>query len=495
MTDRTTKRPSVTLAAILLVLSMLILIIGIGVLKYPGQLMLIMAGALLTISAVFHGSTFDEVISTMSTKIKKALPAILILLSIGLLIGSWISAGTIPFLVYYGLTFIDPQFIFIMAFVITAIVSTCTGTSWGSAGTVGVALMSVAATLDVSLAITAGAVISGAYFGDKLSPLSDTTIMSALSVEVSVYDHIRHMLYTNIPSAVIAAIVFTTLGINSNNSNVSVEEVTSMLNTLSDLFHLNLVVLLPAIVVIVGSLMKKNPLLVIISSSFTAMLLAIFLQGAPLGIVFSTLADGFSVKSLESYIPGLDSSTLPESVVSLMERGGLASMYAPTFIVFCAFFFASALEQSQVLVVFLEKVTSYLKSTGSVIFTSLVTGFSIVVCTSNSYVTFFLMKDLFGELYKKQRLHRMNLSRSMEDSITVTEALMPWTVSGVFMATTLGVENFEFLPFAIFNLGGFVFSALYAFLSPVTKGFGIRKLSETDSEPTPTSQGTDVTPK
>src|SRR5699024_9181497 len=149
-------------------------------------------------------------------------------------------------------------------------------------------------------------------------------------------------------------------------------------------------------------------------------------------------------------------------------------MYNATFFVFVAFFFASALEVSQALNIILERIIVHLKTVGSITFSALVTGFAVINFTSNALVSFFLIQDIYGKVYKKNNLHPVNLSRNMEDSVTITEVLMPWTVSGVFMATTLGVSNFEFLPWAIFNLGGFIFSALYGFLAPFTGGFGIR---------------------
>lgn len=212
MNDSNNSRPSLRLALIPLAIAVTIFIGGIGILQYPAELMLLFAGVVFSIFAVATGHQWDEIINVMGSKIKKALPAILILFSIGLLIGTWMVAGTIPLFVYYGLQIIDPGYLYVLAFIVTAIVSTCVGTSWGAAGTIGVAIMSIAQTMDLSMAITAGAVVSGAYFGDKLSPLSDTTNMSSLAAGANIYDHIKHMLYSTIPSSIIAIIVFTIVG-------------------------------------------------------------------------------------------------------------------------------------------------------------------------------------------------------------------------------------------------------------------------------------------
>ncbi|WP_252312200.1 Na+/H+ antiporter NhaC [Sinobaca sp. H24] len=465
-------KPSVGLALIPVLITIFIFVGGIGIMQYPAELMLIFAGVVFTIFAGFYRVSWERILEEMGEKIKRALPAILILFSIGIIIGSWMIAGTIPLMVYYGLNIIDPAYLFILAFLVTAIVSTFTGTSWGSAGTIGVALISIAQTMDVSLAITAGAVVSGAYFGDKLSPLSDTTNMSAIAAGANLYEHIQHMLYTAVPSSILAVIIFWIAGTSIDTSSEQLGAVTEMTAALESLFSLNVILLLPALIVLIGSIMKKPPLIVLFASSITALLLAMIFQGAALADVFAAVVSGFTVDMLPQNIE------ITEDIESLLTRGGLYSMYNATFFVFCAFFFASAMEASQVLHVLLEGIISRLKSTGSLIFTTLLSGFVIINGTSNALVTYFLIKDIYGESFKKHKLHPVNLSRSMEDSVTITEALLPWTVSGVFIATTLGVGNFEFLPWAVFNWGGFIFSALLAFLAPYTNYFGIRRLKD-----------------
>ncbi|QDP39679.1 Na+/H+ antiporter NhaC [Radiobacillus deserti] len=470
------NRPSLGMALVPICISMAIFIGGIGVLKYPAELMLLFAGVVFSVFAIIQGNSFDGIIQVMGNKIKKALPAILILFSIGLLIGTWLISGTIPLFVFWGLELINPNYLYVLAFLATAIVSMCVGTSWGSAGTIGVALMSIAQTMDVSLAITAGAVVSGAYFGDKLSPLSDTTNMSSLAAGSNLYEHIKHMLYTAIPSSIIAIIVYFVVGLGMETDATQLSNIEEMTAGIDQLFNLNLVLLIPALIVVAGSLMKKSPLIVMFTSAFSAMILALFFQQATFSNVFASAVSGFSVDMIAESIPNISPDVITEDMQGLLNRGGLQSMYNATFFVFVAFFFASALEVSQALNVVLERIISHLKSVGSITVASLVSGFAVINCTSNALVTFFLIKDIFGDIFKKKNLHPVNLSRNMEDSVTITEVLMPWTVSGVFIATTLGVGNFEFLPWAIFNLGGFFFSALYGILAPYTNGFGIRKL-------------------
>ncbi|MEJ5867129.1 Na+/H+ antiporter NhaC [Pseudokineococcus sp. 5B2Z-1] len=469
------RRPSAKVAAVPALIALAIFVGGIGVLGYPAELMLVLAGVLFAGFAVARGARFEQVVTGMGEKIKQALPAILILFMIGVIIGSWMAAGTIPLLVSYGLRVIDPSFLYVLAFATTAVVSTFTGTSWGSAGTIGVALMGVAAAMDVSLAVTAGAVVSGAYFGDKMSPLSDTTNMSAIAAGANLYEHIRHMLYTTIPASVLAVVVYLLVGRSLGGSDAQLGDVEAILTELDTSFVLTPWLLLPPLVVLAGSILRKPPLVVLFASSTVAVVLALIVQGSSLGTVLAATTSGFTTDMLPT---GGEAS---DALTTLVERGGLYSMYTATFFVFAAFFFASGLEASKVLRSLLEPVVSRLRSTGGVVVTTLVSGFAIVSATSNALITYFLVRDLFGGAFARRRLHPVNLSRSMEDSATLTEVLMPWTVSGVFIATTLGVGNFEFLPWAVTNWAGFLFSAFIAVLAPVTGGFGIRRLGDADA--------------
>lgn len=464
--NRAPGRPRVAVALIPVVITLAIFIGGIGILQYPAELMLVFAAIVFAIFAACHGIGLDRILTDMGEKIKRALPGILILLSIGILIGTWMLAGTIPLMINYGLQLIDPSYLYLLAFLVTAIVATFTGTSWGAGGTIGVALMGVASTMDISLAITAGAVVSGAYFGDKLSPLSDTTNMSSLAAGANLYEHIRHMLYTAVPSSVVALVVFLLAGFSIETGSVDVHVINETIDEVQRLFTLNPALLLPPVVVLAGAIMRQSPLIVLFASSVTAIVLAVVVQGFSIAEAFDTAVSGFST----DMVPGAVSEALTE----LLERGGLESIYGSAFFVFCAFFFAAALESSGVLHLLLTRLIDRLRTTGSLVASTLLSGFAIINGTSNALVTYFLVNDLYGEAFEKRNLHPVNLSRSMEDSITITEVLMPWTVSGAFFAATLGVANFAFLPWAVFCWTGMIFSALLAYLSPVTRNFGIR---------------------
>lgn len=473
---KTKKQANFSTSALLITVILFVIIYGVMVAGFPVESVLITAGVLATIFAMLHGSNWDSIMNVMSEKIKTALIAILVLYSIGWIIGTWMMSGTIPYFIYLGLEMINPQYLYIMAFLGLAIVSLCIGSSFSSAGTLGVAIMGIAAAMDVNLAITAGAVVSGAYFGDKLSPLSDTVIMSSLVAEVNVYDHIKHLMFTSIPSMLVAAVVFFVAGLKIESTGVQSESIMNVSNTLQDLFHMSILLIIPALVVIIGSLMKKPVLIVLFLSSFTAMLLSLVVQQAPLTQVIQAAIEGFNIEMLATVMPNLQLDQISEDVQILLNRGGIYSMHQPVLTVFCAFFFAAALEVSGALKTVLSKTLSYIKSATNTILISLVSGLAIILATGNSYVTFFLMKDTFADQYKKRSLHQLNLSRSMEDGGMIPEALVPWTVAGIYMASTLGVSVTEYAPWAIFNMLGIVFSAALAILGPYTNWFGIKRI-------------------
>ncbi|TCP30958.1 transporter (NhaC family) [Scopulibacillus darangshiensis] len=482
MESSTTQKKSPTFGAalVLIILCMILFIFGIAIYEIKAEFVLISATLFATVFAYFHGYHWNDIQELMAKKFKTALPGALILLSVGMLVGTWIAAGTIPLLVNYGLELINPKYLYITAFVVTAIISLCTGTSWGSVGTIGVALMGIGATLDVSLPITAGAVIAGGYFGDKLSPLSDSTNMSSLSVSVDLFTHIRHLMYTSIPACIIACIVYFTVGLGLDaNSDATIKDVNEVLNALHSIFHFNLLLLIPPVIILYGSIRGKSPVVVMFISSAAAMILALIFQGFSISDVAKAAVEGFNVSMIKT--AGFHPKNLPGDIATLLNRGGIYSMLNGLLFVFCAFLFASALEISGVLQVIIRKLLNFLHSVFSLVAASLASGLVIISCTGSAYVTYFLMSSLFKDPYMSKGLHPANLSRSMEDSVTIIEGLLPWTVSGVYMATTVGVSCFDYAPWAIFNWLGIIFSLLYAATYKYMK-FGIKKLEDKPTE-------------
>jgi Na+:H+ antiporter, NhaC family len=419
--------------------------------------------------AAARGATWDDIQRSAGEKIAGVLPALLILLAIGMLIATWMVSGTIPFLVYWGVHLIDPRYLALTAFLATALMSSFTGTSWGSAGTIGVAMMGTAAALDVPLPMVAGAVISGAYFGDKMSPLSDMTVLSALSAQADLYRHIRHMLYTAGPSFVLALIVFGAASRFGQTIPTGLPDgARALLTDIETVFHLGWIVLLPPAVVLLCIVRRVPPVLAIGLASLVAALVGILVQGFTVQDTVLAAVAGFQLPMIAGADPGASSDAFRR----LAERGGLYSMAPTLVVVFAAFLVAAGMHVSGALDVLIARLLAAARSTFSLIATTMAAGATLVGLTSHGGVAVLIVGGLFQPAYRQRGLTPENLSRSLEDSVTLTEVLMPWTVSAVFMATTLGVPTIAYAPWAVFCYGGPVFSLLIAALYDRTR-FGI----------------------
>ncbi|MRS17331.1 Na+/H+ antiporter NhaC [Enterobacteriaceae bacterium RIT691] len=468
------RKPSFASAIGLLVAIFIIFAVGIGLLNYPVEFTLICITIVTSIYAGYYGGSWSAVMNVLVGKIKDAVPAILLLLSIGMLIGSWMVSGTIPQMVYYGLAVINPAYLYLTAFLVTVCISTFTGTSWGTAGTIGVALMAVASAMEVSLPITAGAVISGAYFGDKLSPLSDTTNMAAIAAGADLYQSIRNMLYTSLPAFVLACIGFYLLGNHlSGGSSAQMATIAVMKSSLSSLFWLNPLLLSPALLVFYGAIKKWDSVIVLVASSLFGLLLSLVFQNIPLADMVNAVINGFKSEML----PGLQTLTMDEATAKninvLLNRGGMYSMVGPIVVMLCAFVFASALDVSGALAVILERLVKKLNTITRTLLATMITSSVLVACTGNAVISFFIVKSMYDPCYKEKKLHMVNMSRAMESGATLLEGLFPWTISGMFMAKTLGVATLDYAPFVLFNLCCLLMAVLYAIL-PRWTNFGTR---------------------
>ena len=391
------------------------------------------------------GAGWQEIQQETGRQIADALPAILILLTIGALIGSWMFSGTIPMMVVLGIDLIDPRFMVLTAFVATAVMSLISGTSWGSAGTIGVALMGAAQAMGLPLAPVAGAVVSGAYFGDKLSPLSDMTNIAAIGAGADLYDHIRCMLWTSLPAAAIAVVTFAGLGLAGVSSGTLASSDAALIKSeLVGVFDLGPLAALPLLVALVGIALRKPPALVILASSVLALIVGIFGQGFSFVGAVASFVDGFSAAA------NLTGAEFTPSVENLLNRGGLMSMSGTLLFIIAAFLLAAGMKVSGAIDRLLNALLDLVQSVVSLVAAAMAAGAIMVAMTSHGGVTALIVGGLFRRPFAERDLEPQYLSRTIEDSVTVTEPLMPWTVSGVFMASTLGVPTLALAPWAVF---------------------------------------------
>ncbi len=467
------RQPTLTESVLPLLAMFVILLIGRGILHFSIEAMLLVSATVAAIIAYRVGLTWDEMIQGVSDKIAKALPAILILVVVGIVVSTWMLSGTIPMLIYYGIAIITPKFFYVTAFIACMVLSTSTGTSWGSVATIGVVLIVIAQSLNIPLAIAAASIIGGSYFGDKMSPLSDTTNLAPLAAGAKLFDHIRHMFYTTIPATVFALIIYFILGLRIQTDQIATSEtIAAMQANLSIIFNLNVIVLLiPVIIIVVGSVMQKPTIPVMLLSCAVASLIAVFYQGFSIQNVFSSFVDGFSVDMVAA--KGIDVEALLPEVAKLINRGGMMSMMETILLIFCAFSFAGIVSKAGCLDVILNKLLEYVKGVKGLIISTMAATILMALTTGSDFLTIMIPGELFSDAYKQRGLAARNLSRTLEDCGTCVVALIPWSAAGAYCAGVLGVPTTDYLPYCFFGFG----SVIMAFVCAMT-GYGIMTLDQ-----------------
>lgn len=444
-------------AITLIAVSIAIVFGGIIFIDAESTIVLLAAGTALIILSLLWGVKWENIEKDLMDNLRAMFIPILILLAVGLMIGVWMLAGTIPIIVYYGLLLIQPSVFLFVACLACALMSVMAGTSWGTIGTIGVAFMGVSVGLDIPLQYTAGAVVVGALFGDKMSPLSDTTVMAAAVTDVNLVDHIKHMLYTTVPGLVISLILFLFLGFRFSGQ-VEDGQITNILSTLEANFNLNPLLLLPPFVILYLIYRKKPTLPVFGVGILLGALLAGIFQGNGLSEIAIALNDGYTA------------STGVEVVDSMLQRGGLSSMLGTVALLIAAAIFGSPLRTAGVIDVILTGIQKLVKTGKGIMLSSLSLHTFLFIITGSYYVTFAVLGPMMKSMYDQYGLHRKNFSRTLEDSGTALAPLIPWSVTGAFIAGTLGVPTLQYAPFAPMLYLGIVFAIIYIFT-----GFGIAK--------------------
>ncbi|MCO4798454.1 MAG: sodium:proton antiporter [Colwelliaceae bacterium] len=431
----------------------------------PLELVFLCASILAMVQLSFLKFSWHDIQYSVSDKISKAIPTLLLLFAIGLLVGSWIISGTIPMLVAYGLKLIRPDYIFIFAFIVPIFFSLCTGTSWGSIATIGLVIITVANVINADLAIVTGAIVGGAYFGDKLSPLSDTTNIAAISVEIDVYEHIQSMFYSTLPAALLAGGAFLILGfiyppqIQVNDLGV----IQSTLNSIETLFHFNVLLLLPPVIIFYGSFKRMSPLPVLIVSTFSACCLSFLIQDYSFDNIIQTLYKGFDVNMARLNSP----DALPESIATLFNRGGLYALSEPIIITLLVFIYVGIIDQIQAMPTLINSLFRGIKKTSTLIASSLVASGLTNAMTSSQYANSFIVGEAFAKKYDEFNVPRKVLSRSLEDTGTMLESLIPWSTTAVFVYATLGVSVLDYWHWQLLSLINILLAFIFAFT-----GFG-----------------------
>lgn len=452
---------------LMILLSTSVYIYGDSSSSGANQIALILTAAVAAIIGIKNGYSWDELEEGIKSGIVISLKAIMILFSVGSLIGVWILSGTVPSMIYYAIQLLDPSWFYPAACIICAIVALCIGSSWTVAGTIGIGFMGAAYGLELSLPVTAGAVISGAYFGDKMSPLSDTTNLAAAAANTDLFVHIRHMLWTTTPSLIIALIGFTWLGFQHSGSG-ELDTLNMTIDTLQSQFSIGVYLLLP-LALVFGMAYKGFPVLPTIWTGIAVgVLFALLFQNQRVIEMGASDELGSGLQMLKGIwtvlFDGYTANTGNSNIDDLLSRGGMSSMLNTVWLIICAMIFSAIMETTGILARLVSSLIKMASSTGSLIFTTVCTAIGVNLVSSDQYIAVVIPGRMYQLEFEKRGLAPQNLSRTIEDSATITSPLIPWNTCGAFMAGTLGIGTLAYLPFCFFNLASPVITSLYGFL-------------------------------
>ncbi|MFN3723185.1 MAG: Na+/H+ antiporter NhaC [Paracoccaceae bacterium] len=400
--------------------------------------------AITSLLGVLRGMEWLDIREGIFHVIHVSMPSLAVLIVVGMIIGVWIASGTVPTLIYYGLVLLNPSIFLAAAMILCAVVSLSLGTSWGTVGTIGLALMGIGAGFGIPAYWTAGAVVSGAFFGDKISPLSDTTNLAPAVTGVTVFDHIQNMLPTTIPAMLIALTIYLFAGyVLITPSETELGAVTQITDRLSSEFALGWIPLLPALIVIVLALMRKPPLPSLFAGVLAGALVAIFLQGAGLHDIFTYAQSGYSIQ------------TGVADIDSLLNSGGIQSMMWTISLMLIALGFGGALERTGCLEAIIQAIIGRVRSFAAVQVSAIGTAFATNMVAGDPYISIALPGRMFAPLYRGMGYSTLNLSRAVEEGGTLMSPLIPWNAGGAFVITALGLgimsgnlENLLYIPLA-----------------------------------------------
>lgn len=433
------KKASLALSSLAIVLIVAFIAVGIGVFNVNIAILLFLCWMIMWPFAAHLGYSFSEMEGFAYEMAQKCIAPAAIILAVGMMIASFMAAGTVPTILVAGLKLITPKFFLALTFIMCCIMSVIMGTSWGTLGTVGIAMMGVGAGLGVNPAITAGAVVSGAWFGDKMSPMSDSTIMCSTITETYIMDHIKAMMQTTIPAAVVSLVIYLGIGIGISGDSYDASTVDSIMNGLKGMFHINLIPVIPIVVVIVMILMKKGTIVSMMSGTVVAILIAVFYQGYSVADMGTFLYSGFTCE------------TKNEILISLLNRGGMTSMLSLLAVFVGGLGLGGILDKTGMLEPIFHYITEKYKSPrGIMLMAWCATLLCILVIADNNFA-FVMVATLFGSAFQKYNLKSQNLSRILEDVGTLGSALVPWNVGAQFAAGVLDVSTLAYMPYAFLN--------------------------------------------
>ena len=467
------KKNQISLTTALLPLFFLVVLLSYNVIIYgddalngSNQFILLIGGAIAAIIGFKKKISYDSMLEKIADNLKSVTGALLILLFVGALSGTWLISGIIPAMIYYGLQILHPSIFLPACIVICAIISISTGSSWTTSATVGIALIGIGSVLKIPLGMVAGAIISGAYFGDKLSPLSDTTNLAPAMAGGELFDHIKYMTYTTVPSILFTLIVFSILNL-TQNYNV-LPDTGDLLGAIKEKFTINFWLFLVPITVIILIVKKTPPLVALLVGTLMGALFAIFFQPQ----ILLDITGSKTLNSKIAYKAILDAISVSTQVNTsnailndLFISGGMKGMLDTIWLIICAMVFGGIMDAIGALKVISNALLSWAKNTFQLFASTVASCLAINLTASDQYLSIVIPGKMFSKAYEERNLAPENLSRTLEDSGTVTSVLIPWNTCGAYQSGVLGVSVLEYFFFAIFNWLSPLMTLIYAALS------------------------------
>ena len=469
--QRTIKPPSyldalIPIITLIILLASAVYLYGSDGTAGPIQVALMMSMMVAGLVGLKNGHKWEDMGKAAVEGISQAMGAIFILLGVGALVGTWSMAGTIATIVHYGVQFLNPSWYYLATVIICGVLALSIGSAWTVAGTLGVGLIGIANLLGVSPEITAGAVISGAYFGDKMSPLSETTNLAPAVAGTDLFTHIKNMLWTTVPSILIALVIFGVIGYSGQFS--APLDLTVVLEAIESIFRVGLLTLIPLLVVMIMSFRRISAFATLLAGALVGGIMAVILQpevvlafvddpslSTPVAMVkgvWSAMATGFAVNS--QY----------EGLNDLFSRGGMSSMLETVWLIISAMAFGGVMEYTGLLAKLIQPLLTYSKTDKSLLVSTSLTSIGINVVAGDQYMAIVLPGRMFRKAYQERDLAPETLSRQIEGSGTVTSPLIPWNSCGAYMSATLGIATFAYLPYCFFNLADVLVTLLFAIL-------------------------------
>ena len=439
------------------------------------QFILILSGAFAAMIGNIYNVSYKDVVNSISNSIKSVTPALIILLWVGALAGTWMISGIIPSMVYYGLKILDPNIFLPACIIICSIISVATGSSWTTSATVGIALVGIGKALEIPVGMVGGAVIAGAYFGDKLSPLSDTTNLAAAVSKVDLFKHIKYLTYTTIPSISITLIVFIILGINQSSSGVT--DNSFLINTIENTFNISLILFIVPIIVLIMIVKKTPPIKALTIGTLLGALIAILFQPQ----IINELSDSSNSSIIASYKVLIDTITSDVSITTeseilneLFSTGGMIGMLNTIFLVMATMIFGGSMDAIGAIKVISKALLNLADNIFKLFASTVASCLALNLTASDQYLSIVVSGKMFEKAFEDKGLAPENLSRTLEDSATVTSALIPWNSCGAYHSSVLGVSVGDYFIYAIFNWISPFMTLIYAALRIKIRTLGIK---------------------